>query len=29
VSGGEAGSTRKTIETTAETGKTKEATGGR
>ena len=29
VSGGEAGSTRKTIETTAETAKTKEATGGR
>lgn len=29
VTGGEAGSSKKTIETTAETGKAKEATGGR
>jgi len=29
VTGNEAGATKKTIETTAETGKAKEATGGR
>ena len=29
VSGSEAGATKKTIETTTETGKAKEATGGR